>query len=89
MEFAEAHKRLRRAAEFIATRDQETDRASVLLGAWQLLEGLRADDFPAPFRSTFGYLKHEMSRFHDHELTLREANFLLRQIRELELKWIE
>jgi hypothetical protein len=77
MEFAEAHKRLQRAAEFIATRCQETDRASVvLLGAWHLLEGLRADDFPAPFRSTFGYLKHEMSRLDDHELTLREVNFL-------------
>jgi hypothetical protein len=89
MEFAEAHKRLRRAAEFIATRDQETDRASVLLGAWQFLEGLRADDFPVQFRSAFGYLGHEMSRLDDHELTLREVNFLLRQIRELELKWIE
>ena len=89
MEFAEAHKRLRRAAEFIATRDGETDRASVLLAACQFLHSLRADDFPALFRSALGYLKHEMSRLDDRELTLREVNLLFRQIRELELKWIE
>ena len=89
MEFAEAHHRLRRAAEFIATRDGEHDRLSVLLGAWQLLKGLRADDFPAQFRSSFAYLQHEISQLDSREVSEREADFLARKIRELELKWIE
>lgn len=89
MEFSEAHYRLRRAAEFIASREQDSDRASVLLGAWEHLRGLRSDDFPVQFRAVFQYLQHEISRHEHGEITLREADFLLQKIRTFELKWIE
>jgi hypothetical protein len=85
----EAHRRLRRAAEIIATPQDASDRERLLHDAWELLVGLRSDDFPPELRPRFDYLRHEMSRLRGEQLTAREVNFLMEKIRELELQWIE
>jgi hypothetical protein len=85
----EAHRRLREAAETVASCESKDDPEAVLWRAWGLLRGLRSDEFPEELRAQFDYLRHEMSLRKEQEMTAREVNFLLRMIRELELKWIE
>jgi hypothetical protein len=80
----EIRRRLRRAAEMISSQEEATNREEVLWAAWELLNGLRSDDFPEELRPLFDYLNHEISSRRGQEMTQREIDFLLSKIRELD-----
>ena len=89
MSYKDAHSRLRQAVEFLYREQHRTDRHRMLQEAWQPLYSLREEDFPAEFRSMFGYLRYEMSRLEQEDPSPREINLLIRKLQGLELKWIE
>jgi hypothetical protein len=80
----EVCRRLRRAAETISGQEKAPNREEVLCDAWELLNGLRSDDFPEELRPLFDYLNHEISSRKGQEMTQREIDFLLSKIRELD-----
>jgi hypothetical protein len=85
----EAYGRLRRAAELLIREEIPEADSAHLLQAWDLLKGLRDDDFPVELQPTFSFLQHEISRAHCEALSAREVSFLSDKIRKLESAWNE
>jgi hypothetical protein len=85
----ETRRRVRRAAEIITEHEATVDREEVLWLAQELLQGLRRDQFPEELRPKFDYLAHELSLRKSQEMTIREINFLLECIREIDRNWSE
>jgi hypothetical protein len=85
----DAHERLRRAASLLAN-DGETPRDRTrLLQAWEILRGLRSDEFPPEMRPAFNFLQHEMARVEEEDVSVRDVAFLTNKLLQLELMWVE
>jgi hypothetical protein len=84
----DAHERLRRAASLLASEDAQPGDRTLLLQAWEYLRGLRGDDFPAELQPSFNFLKHEMPRAEEEDVSARDVAFLTSKLRQLELMWI-
>jgi hypothetical protein len=84
----DAHERLRRAASLLAYEGNAGDR-TLLLQAWEVLRGLRSDDFPVDMRPAFNFLQHEIARAEAEDVSARDVAFLINKLRQLELMWIE
>ena len=52
---------------------------TLLLQAWEVLRGLRSDDFPVDMRAAFNFLQHEIARAESEDLSAREVVFLSQQ----------
>ena len=85
----DAHERLRRAASLLAHEGANPGDRTLLLQAWEILRGLRSDDFPADMQAAFNFLKHEMARAEEEDVSARDVAFLSNKLRQLELMWIE
>ena len=85
----DAHERLRRAASLLAHEGANAGDRTLLLQAWEVLRGLRDDDFPAEMRPAFSFLRHEIARAESEEVSEREVLFLTNKLRQLELTWVE
>ncbi len=85
----DAHERLRRAASLLAHEGTNTGDRTVLLQAWEVLRGLRSDDFPVDMRPAFNFLQHEIARAESEDVSARDVAFLINKLRQLELMWIE
>jgi hypothetical protein len=85
----DAHERLRRAASLLAHQGAQAGDRTVLLQAWEVLRGLRSDDFPVEMRPAFNFLQHEIARAESEDVSAREVAFLANKLRQLELMWIE
>lgn len=85
----DAHERLRRAASLLARDGAQAGDRTLLLQAWEVLRGLRSDDFPVEMRPAFNFLQHEIARAESEEISAREVAFLSNKLRQLELMWIE
>jgi hypothetical protein len=85
----DAHERLRRAASLLAHQGAQAGDRTVLLQAWEVLRGLRSDDFPVEMRAAFNFLQHEIARAESEDVSAREVAFLANKLRQLELMWIE
>lgn len=85
----DAHERLRRAASLLSHEGTNTSDLTVLLQAWEVLRGLRGDDFPAEMQPAFNFLQHEIARAESEEISAREVAFLANKLLQLELMWIE
>src|ERR1700761_9670107 len=81
----DAHERLRRAASMVA-HPAGVDRTQ-LLQAWEMLRGLRPDDFPVDMRAAFDFLRHEIARAESEDVSIRDVVFLTNKLRQLELMW--
>jgi hypothetical protein len=84
-----AHERLRRAASLLANEGAQTGDRTLLLQAWEVLRGLRGDDFPVEMRPAFNFLQHEIARAEAEDVSARDVAFLANKLRQLELMWIE
>ena len=85
----DAHERLRRAASLLAHEGTNTGDRTLLLQAWEVLRGLRSDDFPVDMRAAFNFLQHEIARAESEDLSAREVVFLANKLRQLESMWGE
>ncbi len=85
----DAHERLRRAASLLAHEGVTVRDRTLLLQAWELLRGLRSDDFPLEMRPAFNFLQHEIVRAEEEDVSARDVAFLINKLRQLELMWIE
>jgi hypothetical protein len=85
----DAHERLRRAASLLAHPGANTGDRALLLQAWEVLRGLRSDDFPVDIRPAFNFLQHEMARAESEDVSVRDVVFLTNKLRQLELMWVE
>jgi hypothetical protein len=85
----DAHERLRRAASLLARDGAQAGDRTLLLQAWEVLRGLRSDDFPVEMRPAFNFLQHEIARAESEDISAREVAFLANKLRQLELMWIE
>jgi len=85
----DAHERLRRAASLLAHPGANEGDRTLLLQAWELLRGLRSDDFPVDMRAAFNFLQHEMARAESEDVSVRDVVFLTNKLRQLELMWVE
>jgi len=85
----DAHERLRRAASLLAHEGTNTGDRTLLLQAWEVLRGLRSDDFPVDMRPAFNFLQHEIARAESEDVSARDVAFLTNNLRQLELMWIE
>jgi hypothetical protein len=85
----DAHERLRRAASVLAHEGTNAGDRTLLLQAWEVLRGLRSDDFPVDMRPSFNFLQHEIARAESEDVSAREVTFLINKLRQLELMWIE
>jgi hypothetical protein len=85
----DAHERLRRAASLLTHPEAQAGDRTVLLQAWEVLRGLRSDDFPVEMRPAFNFLQHEIARAESEDVSAREVAFLTNKLRQLELMWIE
>src|SRR5271170_3621061 len=85
----EAHERLRRAASLLAHEGANAGDRTLLLQAWEVLRGLRGDDFPVEMRPAFNFLQHEIARAESEDVSARDVAFLANKLRQLELMWIE
>jgi hypothetical protein len=85
----DAHERLRRAASLLAHEGAAQGDCALLLQAWELLRGLRSDDFPVDMQAAFGFLQHEMARAEEEDVSARDVIFLTNKLRQLELMWAE
>src|ERR1700678_3191050 len=85
----DAHERLRRAASLLAHPGAQAGDRTVLLQAWEVLRGLRSDDFPVEMRPAFNFLQHEIARAESEDVSARDVAFLTNKLRQLELMWIE
>jgi hypothetical protein len=61
---------------------------TLLLEAWELLRGLRADDFPVDLRASFDFLRHEIARAESEDVSTRDVVFLTNKLRQLEHMWV-
>jgi hypothetical protein len=85
----DAHERLRRAASLLAHEGANTGDRTLLLQAWEVLRGLRSDDFPVDMRPAFNFLQHEIARAESEDVSARDVAFLTTKLRQLELMWVE
>ena len=85
----DAHERLRRAASLLAHPEAQAGDRTLLLQAWEVLRGLRSDDFPVEMRPAFNFLQHEIARAESEDVSARDVAFLTNKLRQLELMWIE
>lgn len=85
----DAHERLRRAASLLTNPEAQAGDRTILLQAWEVLRGLRSDDFPVEMRPAFSFLQHEIARAEAEDVSTREVAFLSNKLRQLELMWIE
>src|SRR6202012_3295318 len=85
----DAHERLRRAASLLAHEGAKAGDRTLLLQAWEVLRGLRSDDFPMEMRPAFNFLQHEIARAESEDVSARDVTFLTNKLRQLELMWIE
>src|SRR6202021_2118951 len=85
----DAHERLRRAASLLAHEGANAGDRTLLLQAWEVLRGLRSDDFPVEMRPAFNFLQHEIARAESEDVSAREVAFLTNKLRQLELMWVE
>jgi hypothetical protein len=85
----DAHERLRRAASLLAHPGAQAGDRTLLLQAWEVLRGLRSDDFPVEMRPAFNFLQHEIARAESEDVSAREVAFLTNKLRQLELMWVE
>jgi hypothetical protein len=85
----DAHERLRRAASLLAHEGANTGDRTLLLQAWEVLRGLRGDDFPVEMQPAFNFLQHEVARAESEDISAREVIFLTNKLRQLELMWVE
>jgi hypothetical protein len=85
----DAHERLRRAASLLAHEGAQAGDRTLLLQAWEVLRGLRSDDFPVDMRPAFNFLQHEIARAESEDVSARDVAFLANKLRQLELMWIE
>ncbi|ERR1700722_6823669 len=85
----DAHERLRRAASVLAHAGAAQGDRTLLLQAWELLRGLRSDDFPVDMQAAFGFLQHEIARAEEEDVSARDVIFLTNKLRQLELMWAE
>jgi hypothetical protein len=85
----DAHERLRRAASLLAHEGANAGDRTLLLQAWEVLRGLRSDDFPVEMRPAFNFLQHEIARAESEDVSARDVAFLTNKLRQLELMWIE
>ncbi len=85
----DAHERLRRAASLLAHEGANAGDRTLLLQAWEVLRGLRSDDFPADLQAPFNFLKHEIARAEEEDVSARDVAFLSNKLRQLELMWVE
>jgi len=84
----DAHERLRRAASLLAHEEARAGDRTLLLQAWEVMRGLRSDDFPIEMRPAFNFLQHEVARAESEEISAREVAFLSNKLRQLELMWV-
>src|ERR1700683_830302 len=89
MTHLDAHERLRRAASLLAHEEAKAGDRTLLLQAWEVLRGLRSDDFPVEMRPAFNFLQHEIARAESEDVSARDVVFLSNKLRQLELMWIE
>jgi hypothetical protein len=85
----DAHERLRRAASLLSHEGAKAGDRTLLLQAWEVLRGLRSDDFPVEMRPAFNFLQHEIARAESEDVSARDVAFLSNKLRQLELMWIE
>ena len=85
----DAHERVRRAASLLAHDKVLAGDRTLLLQAWEVLRGLRSDDFPVDMRAAFNFLQHEIARAESEDLSAREVVFLANKLRQLESMWGE
>jgi hypothetical protein len=85
----DAHERLRRAASMLSPDGTKAGDKTLLLQAWEVLRGLRGDDFPVDLRPAFNFLQHEIARAEAEDISAREVAFLANKLRQLESMWIE
>jgi hypothetical protein len=67
----DAHERLRRAASLLAHEGAQAGDRTLLLQAWEVLRGLRSDDFPVDMRPAFNFLQHEIARAESEDISAR------------------
>jgi hypothetical protein len=85
----DAHERLRRAASVLAHEGANPGDRTLLLQAWEVLRGLRSDDFPVDMQAAFNFLQHEIARAEEEDVSARDVAFLSNKLRQLELMWVE
>jgi hypothetical protein len=85
----DAQERLRRAASLLTQDGAQAGDRTLLLQAWEVLRGLRSDDFPVEIRPAFNFLQHEIARAESEDISAREVAFLANKLRQLELMWVE
>jgi len=85
----DAHERLRRAASLLAHEGANAGDRTLLLQAWEVLRGLRSDDFPVEMRPAFNFLQHEIARAESEDVSARDVAFLTNKLRQFVLMWIE
>jgi hypothetical protein len=85
----DAHERLRRAASLLTADGAKAGDRTLLLQAWEVLRGLRSDDFPVEMRPAFNFLQHEIARAESEDISAREVAFLANKLRQLELMWAD
>jgi hypothetical protein len=84
----DAHERLRRAASLLAHEEARAGDRALLLQAWEVMRGLRSDDFPIEMRPAFNFLQHEIARAESEDISAREVAFLNNKLRQLESMWV-
>lgn len=85
----DAHEKLRRAASLLSHEGANAGDRTLLLQAWEVLRGLRGDDFPAEMQPAFNFLQHEIARAESEDISAREVVFLTKKLQQLELMWVE
>jgi hypothetical protein len=75
----DAHERLRRAASLLAHEGAQAGDRTLLLQAWEVLRGLRSDDFPVEMRPAFNFLQHEIARAESEDVSARDVAFSSQQ----------
>jgi hypothetical protein len=85
----DAHERLRRAASLLSPDGTKAGDRTLLLQSWEVLRGLRSDDFPVEMRPAFNFLQHEIERAESEDISAREVAFLANKLRQLESMWGE
>jgi hypothetical protein len=85
----DAHERLRRAASLLSPDGTKAGDRTLLLQSWEVLRGLRSDDFPVEMRPAFNFLQHEIERAESEDISAREVAFLANKLRQLESMWVD
>ena len=85
----DAHERLRRAASLLAHEGAQAGDRTLLLQAWEILRGVRSDEFPVEMRPAFNFLQHEIARAESEDVSARDVAFLANKLRQLALMWAD